>query len=67
VLIAGDDADAKSQLAAVITATGLNVIDAGPAWTGGSAASPAPPSGLRRPAGAYRRPPEGRLAQAADN
>jgi 8-hydroxy-5-deazaflavin:NADPH oxidoreductase len=30
VLIAGDDADAKSTLAGVITSGGLNVIDAGP-------------------------------------
>jgi hypothetical protein len=29
VLIAGDDADAKAQLAAVVTAAGLNAIDAG--------------------------------------
>src|SRR4029079_19603222 len=30
VLIAGDDADAKSTLAGVITSGGLNAIDAGP-------------------------------------
>jgi hypothetical protein len=30
VLIAGDDVDAKAQLAAVVTAAGLNAIDAGP-------------------------------------
>ena len=30
VLIAGDDAEAKSQLAEVVTAAGLKVIDAGP-------------------------------------
>lgn len=29
VLIAGDDAEAKSQLAAVVTAAGLNAVDAG--------------------------------------
>ena len=30
VLIAGDDTDAKTQLADVVTAAGLNAIDAGP-------------------------------------
>jgi predicted dinucleotide-binding enzyme len=29
VLIAGDDADAKAQLASVVTSAGLNAVDAG--------------------------------------